>query len=148
MAKTAADLLVEALIRWGVDTIFGTPGDGINGISEALRVRREQVRFIQLRYVEAAASAATGDALQAPAHHAAPTAATQSGTPGRRAQTPRRWRRRRKPTPSQRQAHSVLPPRPRMAPSPAATVAQSPSAASNPTGAPAGPVNAASAASQ
>src|SRR2546430_2216281 len=101
MAKTAADVLVEALIRWGVDTIFGMPGDGINGIIEAPRGRRELVRFIQVRHEEAAAFAPKGDALQAPARHASPAAATQSGTPCRRTQTPRRWRRRRKPTPSQ-----------------------------------------------
>src|SRR5437868_9304298 len=60
MSTTAADVLVETLIRWGVDTIFGMPGDGINGIVEALRVRREQVRFIQVRHEEAAAFAAVG----------------------------------------------------------------------------------------
>jgi pyruvate dehydrogenase (quinone) len=32
MAKTTADLLIERLTAWGVDTIFGFPGDGINGI--------------------------------------------------------------------------------------------------------------------
>ena len=37
MATTAADVLVDTLIDWGVDTIFGIPGDGINGIIEALR---------------------------------------------------------------------------------------------------------------
>ena len=31
MAKTTADVLVECLIDWGVDTVFGIPGDGING---------------------------------------------------------------------------------------------------------------------
>src|SRR6476659_5363459 len=31
MAKTVADMLVERLIDWGVDTIFSLPGDGING---------------------------------------------------------------------------------------------------------------------
>jgi pyruvate dehydrogenase (quinone) len=60
MAKTVADLLVERLIHWGVDTIFGLPGDGINGIFEALRTREEKVRFIQVRHEEAAAFAACG----------------------------------------------------------------------------------------
>jgi pyruvate dehydrogenase (quinone)/pyruvate oxidase len=56
MAKpTAADVLVETLIRWNVDTIFGLPGDGINGIIESLRVRQDQIRFIQVRHEEAAA---------------------------------------------------------------------------------------------
>jgi pyruvate dehydrogenase (quinone) len=56
MAKTGGDILVETLIRWGVDVVFGLPGDGINGIMEALRTRQEQIRFIQVRHEEAAAS--------------------------------------------------------------------------------------------
>ena len=60
MAKTTADLLVERLIEWGVDTIFGFPGDGVNGIFEALRTNREKIRFIQVRHEEAAAFAACG----------------------------------------------------------------------------------------
>jgi pyruvate dehydrogenase (quinone) len=55
MAKTAADVLIEGLIDWGVDTVFGLPGDGINGIMEALRTHQEQIRFIQVRHEEAAA---------------------------------------------------------------------------------------------
>ncbi|MGA7625501.1 MAG: thiamine pyrophosphate-dependent enzyme [Candidatus Acidiferrales bacterium] len=60
MAKTVADLLVERLISWGVDTIFGFPGDGVNGIFEALRTHQEKLRFIQVRHEEAAAFAACG----------------------------------------------------------------------------------------
>src|SRR5690349_10408769 len=60
MAKTTAELLVERLIAWGVDTIFGLPDDGVNGIFEALRTRQEQVKFIQVRHEEAAAFAACG----------------------------------------------------------------------------------------
>jgi pyruvate dehydrogenase (quinone) len=52
---TAADELVETLLSWGVDTIFGLPGDGINGIMEALRTRQDRVRFIQVRHEESAA---------------------------------------------------------------------------------------------
>ncbi len=55
MANTAADILVEGLIAWGIDTVFGLPGDGINGIMEALHTRQDQVRFIQVRHEEAAA---------------------------------------------------------------------------------------------
>src|SRR5215467_3604493 len=55
MAKTAADVLIEGLVDWGVDTVFGIPGDGINGIMEALRTHQEQIRFIQVRHEEAAA---------------------------------------------------------------------------------------------
>ncbi|HEY4360037.1 MAG TPA: thiamine pyrophosphate-dependent enzyme [Bryobacteraceae bacterium] len=60
MAKTTADLLVERLMEWGVDTIFGFPGDGVNGIFEALRTNQEKIRFIQVRHEEAAAFAACG----------------------------------------------------------------------------------------
>ena len=57
---TAAQLLVERLIAWGVDTIFGLPGDGINGIFEALRTHEKEIRFVQVRHEEAAAFAACG----------------------------------------------------------------------------------------
>jgi pyruvate dehydrogenase (quinone) len=55
MASTAADILIDRLQDWGVTTIFGLPGDGINGIMEALRRRQEEIRFIQARHEEAAA---------------------------------------------------------------------------------------------
>ncbi|MGB6194034.1 MAG: thiamine pyrophosphate-binding protein, partial [Terracidiphilus sp.] len=57
---TVADHLIERLIEWGVDTIFGFPGDGINGIFEALRTHQDKMRFIQVRHEEAAAFAACG----------------------------------------------------------------------------------------
>jgi pyruvate dehydrogenase (quinone) len=59
-AKTVADLLIERLIAWGVDTVFGFPGDGINGIFESLRTRQDRLKFIQVRHEEAAAFAACG----------------------------------------------------------------------------------------
>src|SRR3982751_1990927 len=52
---TAAEVLVEKLADWGVEIIFGLPGDGINGIMEALRVRQDKIRFIQVRHEETAA---------------------------------------------------------------------------------------------
>ena len=58
MAKTESDVMIETLAAWGVDTIFGLPGDGINGIMEALRTHQDTVRFIQVRHEEAAAFAA------------------------------------------------------------------------------------------
>lgn len=60
MATTAADVLVETLIDWGVDVVFGLPGDGINGIMESLRTHQDEIRFIQTRHEEAAAFMATG----------------------------------------------------------------------------------------
>ena len=60
MAETAGDILVETLVAWGVDTVFGMPGDGINGIMEALRTHQDRIRFIQVRHEESAALAACG----------------------------------------------------------------------------------------
>src|SRR6266567_792511 len=60
MSKTAADHLVEKIISWGVDTVFGIPGDGINGIMEALRTRQDKIRFVQVRHEESAAFMACG----------------------------------------------------------------------------------------
>src|SRR5690349_20026879 len=57
---TAADVLVETLLDWGVEVIFGLPGDGINGIMESLRTHQERIRFIQVRHEEAAAFMACG----------------------------------------------------------------------------------------
>lgn len=51
----ASDVLVERLIAWGVDTVFGLPGDGINGVFEALRKQKDKIRFIHVRHEEAAA---------------------------------------------------------------------------------------------
>ncbi|MBV9544689.1 MAG: pyruvate oxidase, partial [Chloroflexi bacterium] len=60
MADTTSDVLVERLIDWGVDTVFGIPGDGINGVMEALRTHQDKIRFIQVRHEEAAAFMACG----------------------------------------------------------------------------------------
>jgi len=59
MAKIASESLIERLAEWGVDTVFGIPGDGINGIMEGLRRHREQVRFFLVHHEEAAAFMAT-----------------------------------------------------------------------------------------
>jgi pyruvate dehydrogenase (quinone)/pyruvate oxidase len=55
MAQTAADVLIDILQQWGVDTVFGLPGDGINGIMESLRRKADAIRFVQVRHEEAAA---------------------------------------------------------------------------------------------
>lgn len=51
----ASDVLVQRLLAWGVDTIFGLPGDGINGVMEALRKTQDKIRFIHVRHEESAA---------------------------------------------------------------------------------------------
>src|ERR1700757_1925033 len=58
MKTTASDVLIDAIHDWGVDVVFGLPGDGINGIMEALRKRQDKIRFVQVRHEEAAAFAA------------------------------------------------------------------------------------------
>ncbi|TMD94532.1 MAG: pyruvate oxidase [Chloroflexi bacterium] len=58
--RTAGEMLVERLIELGVDTVFGLPGDGINGVIEGLRKHRDRVRFVHVRHEEAAAFAACG----------------------------------------------------------------------------------------
>lgn len=57
---TASDVLVESLLDWGVEVIFGLPGDGINGFVEALRTHKHSIRYIHVRHEETAAMAATG----------------------------------------------------------------------------------------
>src|ERR1043165_826807 len=55
MKTTASDILIDTIFDWGVEVVFGLPGDGINGIIEALRKRADKIRFIQVRHEEAAA---------------------------------------------------------------------------------------------
>jgi pyruvate dehydrogenase (quinone)/pyruvate oxidase len=57
--RIASELLIERLIDWGVDTVFGLPGDGINGIMEGLRRHRDRLRFVLVHHEEAAAFMAT-----------------------------------------------------------------------------------------
>lgn len=51
----AAEILIDTLVEWDVDVVFGLPGDGINGIMEALRTRQDRIRFVQVRHEESAA---------------------------------------------------------------------------------------------
>src|SRR5438067_5078424 len=60
MATTGGDVLIETIMDWGVEVIFGLPGDGINGIIESLRQRQDKIRFVQVRHEESAAFMACG----------------------------------------------------------------------------------------
>lgn len=53
-----SDILFDRLIEWGVDVVFGFPGDGVDGLFEGLRKRQDKLKFIQVRHEEAAAFAA------------------------------------------------------------------------------------------
>jgi pyruvate oxidase len=55
---TAGEKLVELLIEWGVDHIYGMPGDSINSIIEPLRKAKDKLKFIQVRHEETGALAA------------------------------------------------------------------------------------------
>ncbi|MBO0867790.1 MAG: pyruvate oxidase [Micromonosporaceae bacterium] len=66
MAAILSEVLIRRLAEWGVDTVFGLPGDGINGIMEGLRRNNGDgrdgrgVRFVLVHHEEAAAFMATG----------------------------------------------------------------------------------------
>lgn len=50
-----AEIIAETLLDWGVDTVFGLPGDGINGFIEALRTRQDRIKFVLVKHEESAA---------------------------------------------------------------------------------------------
>jgi pyruvate dehydrogenase (quinone) len=50
-----ADIIVDALLDWDIDTIFGLPGDGINGVIESLRTKQDKIKFKLVRHEESAA---------------------------------------------------------------------------------------------
>ena len=59
MARTVSDQLIARLVEWGVNRVYGYPGDGINGVMGALRRAAERVDFVQTRHEELAAFMAT-----------------------------------------------------------------------------------------
>lgn len=55
MAQSVSDFMIERLNGWGVQRIFGYPGDGITGLIGALNRSDGLIDFIQVRHEEAAA---------------------------------------------------------------------------------------------
>ena len=55
-----SEIIADRLIGWGVEVIFGLPGDGINGVMEALRTRSDRIKFVLVRHEEGAAFSAVG----------------------------------------------------------------------------------------
>ncbi|OYD06883.1 pyruvate oxidase [Paludifilum halophilum] len=55
--KSAGEALMDILVDWGVEYVFGMPGDSINSLMEPLR-KHEKIQFIQVRHEEAGALAA------------------------------------------------------------------------------------------
>ena len=62
MHDTVADYLLKRLRKWGVERIYGFPGDGINGIIAAFGRAEDKPRFIQVRHEEMAAFMACAQA--------------------------------------------------------------------------------------
>ncbi|MEZ5291015.1 MAG: thiamine pyrophosphate-requiring protein [Vicinamibacterales bacterium] len=55
MATTVSDFLLQRLADWGVERIYGYPGDGINGLMGALDRAGDRIRFVQSRHEELSA---------------------------------------------------------------------------------------------
>ncbi|MEV8512732.1 thiamine pyrophosphate-dependent enzyme [Dactylosporangium sp. NPDC051484] len=60
--QTVGEAIIARLAAWGVDTVFGLPGDGINGLMEGLRRNADRVRFVLVHHEEAAAFMAVAHA--------------------------------------------------------------------------------------
>lgn len=60
MSKTVADFVLGRLREWGVERVFGYPGDGINGMLAAWGRADNQPKFVQARHEEMAAFEAVG----------------------------------------------------------------------------------------
>jgi pyruvate dehydrogenase (quinone) len=59
-STTVADHLLSRLREWGVEVVFGYPGDGINGLLAAWGRAGDRPRFVQARHEEMAAFEAVG----------------------------------------------------------------------------------------
>lgn len=55
MSQTVGEFFVQRLREWGVHTIFGFPGDGINGVLQGLEKAGDAFQFVQARHEEMAA---------------------------------------------------------------------------------------------
>ncbi|MFC6886419.1 MULTISPECIES: thiamine pyrophosphate-requiring protein [Actinomadura] len=60
MTTTVGDHILERLREWGVEQVFGYPGDGINGLVASFGKAGDRPRFIQSRHEEMSAFEAVG----------------------------------------------------------------------------------------
>ena len=60
MSETVGDVLLARLREWGVQQVFGYPGDGINGLLAAWERADNDPQFVQARHEEMAAFEAVG----------------------------------------------------------------------------------------
>lgn len=62
MTDTVGDFILHRLTNWGVNRLFGYPGDGINGIFGALDRAEDRFDYVRVRHEEMAAFMAAGHA--------------------------------------------------------------------------------------
>jgi pyruvate dehydrogenase (quinone) len=62
MAMQVSDVVVERLLQWGVERVFGYPGDGINGLLGAMGRAQDRMTWTQVRHEELAAFMAAAHA--------------------------------------------------------------------------------------
>src|SRR5213595_1046390 len=62
VATTVAEFMLNRLVEWGVNRIYGYPGDGINGLLGAFHEVGDRVEFLQCRHEEIASFTATAHA--------------------------------------------------------------------------------------
>src|SRR4051812_27604089 len=55
MADLVGDFVVKRLAAWGINRVYGFPGDGINGVMGALDRANGLLKFVQVRHEEMAA---------------------------------------------------------------------------------------------
>ncbi len=60
MARTVGDMVLERLRQWGVEQVFGYPGDGINGLLSSWVEAGNRPQFVQSRHEEMSAFEAVG----------------------------------------------------------------------------------------
>ncbi len=61
MAQTVADFIWSRLREWGLERVYGYPGDGIGGLIAALQRREGDIEFVQVRHEEMAGLMASGE---------------------------------------------------------------------------------------
>src|SRR3954451_23590541 len=66
MSQDVAHFILDRLAEWGVQRIYGYPGDGINGLLGAFHDVGERIEFLQVRHEEIASFAATAHAKFTP----------------------------------------------------------------------------------
>ena len=60
--RTTSDVMIETMINWGIDTVFGMVGHSNLGVADAMRLAEErgELRYIGIRHEGAAAFATSG----------------------------------------------------------------------------------------